>query len=422
MKYNKFGKFLTHDVTLLVISFFLAFIILFFINYTSTTETNITISDLPINIELSEEAKENGLQVFSGNDVKGSVEVSGNRATIASLTSSDIQIVSTNAGNISEAGNYQMYLTAKKVGTKSNYNIVTSTLTPSTITVYVDKLKEQEYDIENQLSFEVPDGKYANATLGTTKVTLSGPNRIISTISKVAIQGTIDHTITSGDTFEANLVYLDDEQNVVTSPLITADFETVTVTFTLMEKQNVNLKLNIENGPANDPKISLSPVSISIAASESGLKNISNGILNIASYDFSTVENKSYNEEIEMEFPEGITNLSDYKTVKAKFDFSNYDTRTLTCSIVSNLDSNEYKLDLTSKSVEIKVVGPASDISKIKASDVTAALDFTGLLEDVSDKTVTLDVPIKCSLGSDYGDVWVYGTYNISANITKVTA
>ena len=419
MKYSAFKRFISHDITLLVMSFLIAFIILFFINFNSSTDTNITINDLSISVELSQEAQDKGLQVFSGDDVKGSVEVSGNRATVASLTPSDILIVATNAGNITEAGNYQVYLTPKKVGTKTNYNIVTSTLTPSTITVYVDKLKEQEYEIENQLVFEVPEGKYVNATLDKTKVTLSGPNRIISSIAKVAIQGTIDKKISSGDTFEASLVYLDENSNVVSSPLISADFDTVTVQLTVLEKQEVNLTLNILNGPANTPKINLSPSTLTIAASDLGKESIVDNSVSISDYDFSKIENKAYKEKIEIELPEGITNLTDIKTVTASFDFSDYEKKELTCSVTSQLDSDEYNLDLATKSVKITVVGPESDISKIKASDVKAELDFTTLLDDIEDKTVTLDVPVKCTVSSDYGDVWVYGTYSVSANVSK---
>ena len=418
MIYAKIRKFFSHDITLLILSFVISFIVLFIINSNSTTDTNITISDIPISIELSQEARDNGLQVFSGDDVKGSVEVTGNRATVASLKGTDLLIVATNAGNITSSGNYTLVLTAKKTGTKTNYNIISSTLSPSTLTVYVDKFKEKEYEIDNQIKVTAPEGKYVTCSLDNTKVTLSGPGKIIDTIYDVAIIDEIS-SVKSGDEKEEELVFLDENNNVVDSQLITSDISSVNVTFNVLEKQDVTLKLNILNGPKNEPNINLSPSKISVACTDEGKENLTDGSIAIADIDFSTLTNTVYSEKFSIDLPDGVINLSNSSTVIARMDFSSYSEREISCSLMSTLDADDYIVEMTNKTVSVKVVGPENQISKIKAGDISTVLDFSNLLENVSKQTVSLDVPVKCTISDNYPDCWINGTYSVNVNVTK---
>ena len=151
------ARVLSHNWVLMIIAFILSFTAWFIISANSQTETNVTISDIPITIELSEEAQNDGLQIFSGNDVTASVEVAGNRVTVGSLTASDITVTANQTNSIIGAGTYTLPLSAKKTGLKTNYEIV-SDVTPANITIFVDKLKEDSFDIENQIKYTVGDG------------------------------------------------------------------------------------------------------------------------------------------------------------------------------------------------------------------------------------------------------------------------
>ena len=105
-----------------------------------------TISDIPVQVELSEDAVNNGLQVFSGSDYKASLTVTGNRAVVGSLQASDITVKAA-ANYVDSAGNYTLYLNASKNDPYSNFQI-SSAIKPSTIDVFIDYLREATFDIQ----------------------------------------------------------------------------------------------------------------------------------------------------------------------------------------------------------------------------------------------------------------------------------
>src|SRR5574344_1174325 len=86
------GKSLFHKLSLkslfrnnkfvLVLSLFIAVVIWINMSLGTDNTTNITVSDIPINVTLSDEATASGLIIFSGGNQTGSVSVSGNRATL----------------------------------------------------------------------------------------------------------------------------------------------------------------------------------------------------------------------------------------------------------------------------------------------------------------------------------------------------
>lgn len=419
MKHGKIKKFFTNDITLLVISFIIAFVIWFVISNNSTTDTNVTVSDIPVTIELPDQAVKDGLKVFSGDDAKCLVEVSGNRVTVGSLSANDIQVYALNTNNIISSGTYTLPLSAKKIGNKTNYNIVNSTLNPTSITVFIDKEKTKEFEIENQISFNVPKGSYGLATLSASKITLSGPESQISKIVSVAVQGKEENIISEKQEFKRDPIYLDKDGNEVDSPLITSDIPSIDVTLNVLEKKELDLKLNIINGPATLPEISLSPSKLQVATTDQTISELEDGRLSVATLDFSQIMNEEYEQMFDIELPAGIMNLTKITKVSVKFDLSSYEISTLTCSIKNNLDSKTYDTEMSEKAIQITVVGPKDEIEEIKASDVTAELNFTDLLKEVSDNQVALDVPIKCSVSSNYPHTWVYSTYKTSVNISK---
>ena len=61
-------------------------------SFSDSNETTATISNIPIQITLSDDAVDNGLQIFTGNDQTASVTVTGNRAILGSVAASDVTV------------------------------------------------------------------------------------------------------------------------------------------------------------------------------------------------------------------------------------------------------------------------------------------------------------------------------------------
>ena len=151
MKKIKFNtrKLFTNSKFLLLLSFVLACI--FWVGFASTSdEESITVvSDVPVTIELPEQAKNDGLRVYRGGDTKVTVQIKGNRLTVGSISSGDIQVLAQNTNSINVANTYALGLSAKKLGVKTDYEIVS--VTPSVINVTVDKERQQEFQISKDI-------------------------------------------------------------------------------------------------------------------------------------------------------------------------------------------------------------------------------------------------------------------------------
>lgn len=412
-------RFFSHNVTLIVLALLISFSIWFAINASSDTGTNVTISDIPVTIELPQEAIDDGLQVFSGSDVKCSVDVNGNRITVGSLTSSDIQITSDQASSIIAPGTYNLNLTARKTGLKSNYNIVSS-VTPSTITVFVDKLKTKAFDIENQIAYKVDDGYYANASLSQASVKVSGPESEVSKIEKVVIQGKIDGVLNSTRTFDKKLVFLDADGKSLDLALINADIESVTVSLSVLPVKKVNLSVDVANAPSSYPKISVSPTSINIAGPENALKSIGDSPVKIGTVDFSTLRNEKTTLKFDITLPRECKNISNETSASVTIDLSDYKRKELTCSIKNTIDDSKYYCDFSDENVTVVIYGPQKYIDTIEESDISISTDFTDKLSDVTKTATSIDVPLIVKLSDKYSDCWCYGTYSVKANISEI--
>ena len=253
MKSNsKFRRFLSNDITLFVLSMVIAFAIWFVINANSQTESNVTISNIPVTIDLPQEAIDDGLEVFGAEDVIASVEVTGNRITVGSLSPSDIQVVALQSNSIIAPGPYTLELSAKKNSVKTNYSFA-SNVTPSNITVYVDKYKEKEFTIVDELVYKVEEGYYANSSLSETVVTVSGPETEVSSIDKVVVQGTLEGSVSSATSGNFDLVFLNADGEKLNLKMSTVSVESVKATLNALPILEVKLKVDAINAPKSHP-------------------------------------------------------------------------------------------------------------------------------------------------------------------------
>ncbi len=420
-KQNKsfLSRFFSHNITLLVLAFILAFAAWFFINANSETDTNVTIDNIPVVIDLTDAAVDDGLKIFNAENIKASVEVSGNRVTVGSLTANDISITATQSSSIISPGTYSLALTAKKSGLKSNYNIVSS-VTPPSITVFVDREKEEQFDIENRLSVQLDDNNhYANTSLSQTKVILSGPETQVNRISTVAVVDTLVPDKEDTQTVQEKIVFLDENDTVLDLPLVQTDLETVEATIQVLPITTVNLAVNVTNVPSDAPSVSISPSTVKIAGPQATLDDIENDTVTIGTLDYAKLKNEDSSQKFDITLPTGCKVISGETTATVSVDLSSYDSATVTAKLSSKIDATKYSAEYATNNLEITVYGPEDLVDDITAADVTAIADFTGLLDDVKKgSAISLSVPVKVTLSSSYSKCWVYGTYTTNVNVS----
>ncbi|MBQ4239052.1 MAG: hypothetical protein II698_07075 [Ruminococcus sp.] len=413
------SRFFSHNITLLVLAFVLAFAAWFIISLSEESVETKTITDIPVTIELPDTAMDDGLILYGTDDLKASVEVKGNRAMLGTLTASDIQVTTNQSSSMISVGSYTLSLTAKQAGLKTNYTIVKEKLSPSTVTVYVDKNKEQEFNIDNQITVNLDDSNhYASVALSKSKVTVSGPETHVNQIASVAV---VDNISTDTQTtVNEDLVFFDENGEKLYLPYVTTDIGTVEATISVLPITEVSLKVDTANAPSEYPNITMSPARVKIAGPQDVLDSLEDNTVTIGTLDFTKLKNEGNKEKFDISLPKGCKVISGETTATASIDLNEFYSTTVNAKVSSKLDSSKYTVEFPSNNVEITVNGPQDLIDSISASDITAIADFTGLLDDVTTgSAVSLSVPLKISLSSDYAQCWVYGSYTVNVNVTK---
>ena len=99
---------------LLLLSFLLSCI--FWVAFASSSgeESTVSVTEVPVTIELPEQAVADGLKVYRGGEQKVTVQIKGNRLTAGSISKNDIQVVAQNTSAITVADTYAISLSAKK--------------------------------------------------------------------------------------------------------------------------------------------------------------------------------------------------------------------------------------------------------------------------------------------------------------------
>ncbi len=416
---TKFGRFLSNDITLMVLSVLLSLVIWFVVNAGSEVESNVPINNIPVTIELSKDATNDGLHVFTNGDLTASVEVSGNRLIVGSLTASDIQIVARDTNSIDAPGRYELALTAKKIGVRSNYNI--DAVSPSTITIYVDRYKEKKFEIVDEIVYKVEKGYYNNSAMSETTVTVSGPETEVNSIDKVVVQGNLDGDVNEVTTDDFELIFLDKNGDRLNVSMCTLSLKEVKVAMKPIPTKEVFLDVDVINAPVGAPKYSISPNRIIIAAEESVLDSIDNNTVSLGVLDYSQLLNKKHKLDYDITLPNGCKNLSGSVSANVSVDLSDYSTKKISVNSFStaNIDRKKYNVLFNSGAFELTVCGPSDLIESISSKNVISKVDFSDKLADVEQDSFSLELPFEFTFTSEYKECWVYGNYSVVVNVTK---
>lgn len=416
MKKSSFTqKLFQNNYFLLVLALIVSLGIWVYMSMNSVNDTNVTISNLPIQTELSDSAKDLGLQVFSGDTTTASVTLSGNRTMLGQITESDL-IVTASASSVSTTGNYTLPVSATKANPSSNFQIVSNT--PSSINVVVDYFKEGTFSIQDGLEYNVKNGYYGSTSMPYKELKISGPQSEVMKIKKVVAKGTIEGELTEEKEVVAQIVLYDENNNELPQKLLTLSFTTMAVKVEVMPEKTVPLKPVFINKPSGlditEDMITINPSSILLAGPKDVIDNVK--AVNIEAIDFSTLKNDVAKfDALSFDVLDSCKNISDNNTVSVTLDLSSmsvkqFDVETF---LVEGLPS-KYKSEVTSKSVTVTVVGPKSEIDALTADKITAVIDTT----DANGKTGSVQMPVSFKFSSATS-CWAYGKYQANLTITE---
>lgn len=389
MKKIKFNtrKLFTNSKFLLLLSFVLACI--FWVGFTSTSdEENITVvSDVPVTIDLPEQAKNDGLRVYRGGDTKVTVQIKGNRITVGSISSGDIQVLAQNTNSINVANTYALGLSAKKLGVKTDYEIVS--VTPSVINVTVDKERQQEFSIDKNIdtsavTVPISTGYYiSQPVISQDKVVVTGPEQEVKKINKVQVSDKIEGEQKENIVKKLPIQLLDSAGELIENDLLSVTPTMVDATIQILPKKEIPVVpsfINVPNGVDVEKIAKVSPSTITVASTEGVLKGITEIRLNPV--DFNELAPTTTQLTRNITLPTGCVNLSDEQQAKISFNLSGYTSTVVTVSDIKlkNVPKG-YSAQVSTKSIDISMAGPKDIISEFTTENISATVDLSTLAE-----------------------------------------
>lgn len=383
----------------------------------TTNDTSVTINNIPIQIELSDEARDNGLQVFSGNKQTASVTVTGNRVVLGSVKESDVTVTAA-ANSVNSAGSYNLPVSAAKTNPSSTFQI-SSAVTPSTISVVIDYFRESSFQIQdNHIVYRVADGYYGFTSLSSKSVVISGPQTEISKIDKVYAIAEINGTLTDSVSVDAELALYDKNDNKLSTDLFTMDVSKVKVNVSVLPEKTVEVKPTFINKPEGleitEDMILIEPSTILLAGPKDILDKTTE--VKLEPIDFSTLdaEEKTY-DALGIDIPTDCKNLSNSTSAKVTLDLSGLTSKNFTVDkfTVEGL-SDKYDAQVTQKSITVTVVGTKKEIEKLSSSDIVAVINTS----DASGTTGSVQMSVTFKL-SGTKSCWVSGNYKANLTITE---
>ena len=419
MKKNKFSlnKLMQNNKFIFVLAILISFSIWIYSGLGTNNDTNVTLSNIPIQIELTDEARDNGLQIFSGSEQTASVTVTGNRAVLGTVNESDVTVTAA-ANTINSPNTYDLSVSASKTNPSANFQI-TSAVVPSSIRVVVDYFRESTYQIQdNHIVYKVADGYYGVTSLSSKSVVISGPQTEISKIDKVYAVAEIKGTLTESVETDAELVLYDKNNTKLSTELFTMDVKTVKATVTVLPEKTVEVKptfINIPEGlEITDDMISIEPSTILLAGPAELLDYTSS--VNLEAIDFSTLKaDKKTFPSLGIDIPKDCKNLSNSTTAKVTLDLSGLSTKSFTVDKFS-VDglSKEYKAEVTQKNISVTVIGPKDEIESLSSSDITAVIDTS----NSKGITGSVQMPVTFKINGAKS-CWAYGDYKANLTVSE---
>lgn len=415
------GKLFYNNKFVMVFSVIMSFIVWIVVSSSKSESVPVSISDIPVDINLSESAVQDGLKIFSGQDVTARVDISGNRLVVGQVTKNDIQISAPQAAStIMSPGNYTLELSAKKVGLLQDYQIV-SAVKPSVVTVMVDRYREAEFNIEPEINF-TPKSDYfvGNTILSSQKVKLSGPETEISKIKKVKVKADIPGEISSTATLKLPIIMYDAYDKPITSETISCSVDEVDASVPVLMKKKIEIIPQFDNVPAGinlnkeyKDIVKLSPSTLEIAGPEDIVKSLNSVKLDPTNFRDISLQSNSFNMPINL--PQGCRSLNNEYSSEVSLNLSQFKEKSFNINQFSfrNVPAGK-QASVYNGEINITVLGPSNKLNSLKTSDISAEVVFS------EDKEISnsMEMPVKITI-KNHNSLWVYGTYYVNVNLEK---
>lgn len=404
-----------NKVASILLSVVIAFALWLYVVSNVSQEADYTIYNVPVVMEGETVLNERNMMItnVSADDVD--LTLSGNRSDLAKVNSSNI-ILKVDLTKIYEPG--------EKIALSYNpiypSDVATNALTienrnPANIYVTVEARRSKEVPVEIQWNGSTPEGFMTdreNRVLDYSSITVVGPASVADLIEKAVIEVNLEEQKESiSQDFRYTLC--DAEGNPVDAELIITNVETIHLEVKIQQVKEVQLVTEVIYGGGateKNTKVEMTPSSIRLSGGGAVLDELGDSI-NLGRIDLSTIE-KSQVLTLPVTLPEGVTNLSNVTEVQVEIKFTGLATKEF---VVENIVAVNIPEGLTADIMEEKLTvilrGPAMDLAKINAEDITIKADFTDAVAGTSTFKASVQLP------EGFSTVGAVKSYSVTANI-----
>lgn len=411
----------SNNKILFLVAFLLAFILWLFFSQNSTAEeTTTTIYDIPVSIELSEQAQNDGLKIYRGLDTTAAVQIKGNRITVGTVTKDDIQVTAQETSAIlSPSTSYALSLSARKNSSKSDYEIVS--VSPNVVNIYVDRERQKEFTIENRIdttNLKIPTGYYlAKPVLSTDKITVTGPETEVKKIDKIVVRDTVDGEQTSNITRTETPVLLDSEGEEINSDLLVIQPEAVDATIRILPKKELSVTPVFKNVPSGidvNSIASVSPSTISIAGPADTINALTE--IQLEPIDFSKISPDAKEQKLNLTLPDGCISISNEDQATITYNLDGYSSTSVhVTSFTKTGIQDGFDATVSTSGLYVNIAGPTDTLDTITSDNIIAQVDLTSLGNGFVGEA---EVPVKISI-VNAEKCWSYKEYTANVYVYK---
>ncbi|MEG0804608.1 MAG: CdaR family protein, partial [Pygmaiobacter sp.] len=331
------------------------------------------------------------------------VEVTGARSVIGGLDKNDILVYPQLTG-VTEAGRYDLQLVATKVDSLLDYQISTNGISPRTVSVRFDQIRTKKFVVEVDTTGVQPAQGYIldKAFATPSEITLSGPQKELSAVSKVVVQVDLAGEELSESRLTAGTIALyDRDNNPLSKNLLTLDSENVEVTVPILKKATLPIKVEFAGVPEGLDtsifKYTLSHTTINVAgpgAKLSEMQNLVIGYINIPK-EFKLGGEYSFDVTLD----KGFINLDNVTRVTVSFDTGALASKTVTVKDVRLINEPQnYNIRIeTPRLYDVTIIGSKEEIASLGASDVIAQINAADITTEKGQQTVPVSILIPGS-------------------------
>lgn len=320
--------------------------------------------------------------------------------------------VSVDVSRCEEGENKLTYTINYPAGVESG-NVVVLEQNPQSITVTVDKLYTQTFEVEFQLKGAVAEGYQAGtAVISPETVVVSGSVDQVSRVSRV-VAVLEDENLDQRFAGDLPLTLLDGEGNELTDLEVTLDTQSVYVVLPVVVVKEVDLTVNvIEGGGATveNARIKIEPQTITVSGAEADLENLTE--ISLGSVDLANVLNTS-TLSMSVTLDPRLENVSGITTATVTVTITGLSTRSVDVdNITAGTVPQGYNVTFATQVKSVLLRGEEEALAAVDASQVR-------IVADLSSISSVGTYPVPATVYVDADGVGVVGEYSIVVNVSR---